>query len=365
MSAELEVMEGRLSYTQCWEDPALLRDALAVGASDDVLSICSAGDNSFSLLIDGARSVTAIDLSRPQLYLAELKEVAARVLPVDGLRCFLGLDAFGRRVFLYHEVRPHLSEPARAWWDAHEETIRLGLLGQGRFERYLTVFRTRILPLVHRQSTIQSLVEQTGGEAQASFFDSRWDTWRWRSLFRLFFSKAVMARSGRSTEQFRYVEGPVSQEFLRRARHALRELSVRDNPFVEWILTGGYSDLERSHPYLSTAGARRLADSEGKIRYVCADLESFLSSCEPGSFSAFNYSNVFEYLSAEQHARILELTVRAARPGARIAYWNLLVPRHRPESLADRIARNPERGAALLLKDRSFVYGGFQVEKIR
>jgi S-adenosylmethionine-diacylglycerol 3-amino-3-carboxypropyl transferase len=365
MSADLEVMEDRLSYAQCWEDPALLREALAVGPEDDVLSICSAGDNSFSLLIDGARSVTAIDLSKPQLYLAQLKQVAAQNLPLEGLHCLLGLDAFGRRVFLYHELREHLDEPARTWWDGHEELIRLGLLDQGRFERYLGVFRTRILPLVHRKSTIQSLIKQTGGESQAHFFDQRWDTWRWRGIFKLFFSKTVMARSGRSPEQFRYVEGPVSQEFLRRARHALRELSVRDNPFVEWILTGAYSDLECTHAYLSREGARCLAESEGRIRYVCADLESFLSSCEPGSFSAFNFSNVFEYLSAEQHERILELTVRAARPGARIAYWNLLVPRHRPDSLSDRITRNPERGAALLSQDRSFVYGGFQVEQVR
>ena len=365
MSADLEVMEARLSYAQCWEDPRLLREALQVGPEDDVLSICSAGDNSFSLLIDGARSVTAVDLSKPQLYLAELKQTAARVFPVDGLRCLLGLDPFGRRVFLYHQVREHLSEPARAYWDAHEEGIRLGLLDQGRFERYLATFRERVLPWIHGQGRIVELLEQSGGDAQARFFDQKWDTRRWRGVFKLFFSRAVMARSGRSMEQFRYVEGPVSLELLRRARHALRELPVSDNPFVEWILTGSYSDLERSHPYLSEAGARRLADSEDQIEYICGDLESVLSRCEPGRYSAFNFSNVFEYLSEEQHARILELTVRAARPGARIAYWNLFVPRHRPESLADRITRDPERAASLLEKDRSFVYGGFQVEQVR
>ena len=85
MSADLKVMEDRLSYAQCWEDPRLLREALQVGPEDDVLSIGSAGDNSFSLLIDGARSVTVVDLSKPQLYLTELKQIAARVLPAEGL----------------------------------------------------------------------------------------------------------------------------------------------------------------------------------------------------------------------------------------------------------------------------------------
>ena len=86
---------------------------------------------------------------------------------------------------------------------------------------------------------------------------------------------------------------------------------------------------------------------------------------EPGTYSAFNYSNVFEYLSAEQHERILELTLRAARPGARVAYWNLLVPRQRPASLAERLVPDPSRAAELLRQDRAFVYGGFQLETVQ
>ena len=358
-------MANRLSYAQCWEDPRLLTQALEVGPDDDVLSICSAGDNSFSLLIDGARSVTAIDLSRPQLYLAELKMVAARVLPFEGFRSFLGLDAFGRRVWFYHEVRPHLSEATRAYWDQNEELIRLGVLGQGRFERYLELFRKRVLPLVHRASTVDNMMVQSGGPAQQNLYDERWDTWRWRSLFKLFFSQRVMARGGRSPEQFRYVQGPISAVLLARARHGLRELAIDDNPFIQWILTGKYADLERAHPYLSTEGGRVLAEGSERIQLVCADLETFLAQCEPGSFSAFNYSNVFEYLSESQHQRILELTLRAARPGARIAYWNLFVPRFRPDVLADRMERNETLGSALLQQDRSFVYGGFQVERVR
>lgn len=365
MSTNLDVMADRLSYAQCWEDPRLLTQALRVGPDDDVLSICSAGDNSFSLLIDGARSVTAIDLSRPQLYLAELKMVAARVLPFEGFRSFLGLDAFGRRVWFYHELRPHLSDGARSYWDQNEESIRLGLLGQGRFERYLEQFRKRVLPLVHRAGTVDKMVSQHGGAAQQKFFDERWDTWRWRGLFKLFFSQFVMARSGRSPEQFRYVQGPISLALLERARHGLRELPTEDNPFIQWILTGQYMDLEQAHPYLSTEGAKLLAERTERVRLVCADLESFLTDCEPGSFSAFNYSNVFEYLSEAQHQRILELTIRAARPGARIAYWNLFVPRFRPAALADRMTRNEALGAALIRQDRSFVYGDFQVEQVR
>jgi S-adenosylmethionine-diacylglycerol 3-amino-3-carboxypropyl transferase len=359
------VLAKGISYAQCWEDPRMLTEALAVGPDDDVLSICSAGDNSFALAIAGARSVTAVDLSLPQLALAEAKRVAARELPVQSVRSFLGLGHFGRRVWFYHYLRPHLSDEARAWWDQHEDVVRAGIMGAGRFERYLGTFRERVLPLVHGRDVIDGMLACDSLDAQRAFFEARWDTWRWRSLVRAFFSRPVMARLGRSREQFAQVEGGVGDRFLARAKHVLTEVPVADNYFVRWILTGEHGDLERAHPWITTPGHAALKASADRVRFVHASLEDFLLRCDPGSFSAFNYSNLFEYVSAEHAARLLELTVRAARPGARIAYWNLLVDRSRPPHLADRIEVRADLAARLAATDRAFFYKAFRVEVVR
>lgn len=359
------VLAKGISYAQCWEDPGVLQEALRVGPDDDVLSIASAGDNSFALAIAGARSVTALDLSFPQIALCELKLAAARHLPVQSVRSALGFGHFGRRVWFYHFLRPHLPDAVRAYWDAHEDTIREGICGQGRFERYLGTFRTGVLPLVHSRRTVDAFLACGTLDEQRRFYEERWDTWRWQALCRLFFSRAVMARTGRSKEQFAQVEGAVADRFLARARHALTDLPIRTNWFVNWMLAGRFPDLETAHPYLSTDGHARLSAAADRVRFVHASLEDFLQSVPPGSFSAFNYSNLFEYVPAEHHERLLELTIRAARPGARIAYWNLLVDRHRPERLADRLERREADAARLLSQDRAFVYGGFQIEVVR
>jgi S-adenosylmethionine-diacylglycerol 3-amino-3-carboxypropyl transferase len=355
------VLAREISYAQCWEDPAVLLDALVVGPEDDVLSVCSAGDNSFALAIAGARSVTCVDLSLPQLALAELKLAAARALPIQSFRALLGLDEPGRRVWFYHQVRDGLSETARRYWDAHEETIRLGLLGQGRFDRYIARFRETVLPWVHDDGVVRGMLACRTLEEQAAYFHERWDTWRWRGLFRIFFSRFVMARAGRSPEHFAQVEGSVSDRFLARSRHALTEIPVSTNFFAQLMLGGRFPDLEAAHPYLSTAGHARLRAVADRIRFVHAPLEELAGS---ETFSAFNYSNIFEYVSAEHHGRLLEATLARARPGARIAYWNLLVPRSRPASLADRLERREAESAALLARDRAFVYGGFNLEVV-
>ncbi len=352
----------RINYAQCWEDEGLLLEALEVGPGDRVLSIASGGDNSLALALAGAE-VVALDLSFPQLALCELKLQGSR-LDYDEYLQLLGLLEDGRRVFLYHAVREHLSEAARGYWDRHEDVIRTGVLKQGRFERYLELFRSRILPLVHSRDTVRELLACEDLQEQRSFYEERWNRRRWRGLFRIFFSQMVMERLGRDPAQFAHVGGPVSQEFLRRCEHALTRIPVRTNPYLQWMLIQDFVDVQTcSRAYLTQEGFEGMSEARERVRLVHSDVESFLSE-DPGRFTAFNFSNLFEYVSAEHHEQVLSLVVESSEAGARLAYWNLLVPRSRPESLTDRIERDVARSAEMLLRDRAFVYGGFHVERV-
>ena len=142
-------------------------------------------------------------------------------------------------------------------------------------------------------------------------------------------------------------------------------LPIATNPFLQWMLAGRYSDPERSQPYLSERGHAALVGAADRIRFVHADLMTHLRESKAGTYTAFNYSDVPEYLSEAETEALLSASVDASQPGGRIAYWNLLVPRHRPVSLADRLDRDEPLGARLLKSDRAFVYGGFQVETVR
>ena len=362
--ANLSILDGRLNYAQCWEDVTMLRNALAVQPGERVLSICSAGDNSFAFCLDKAAEVVCIDLSQPQLALAELKWLGLQELRQSGLLTLLGVNAAGRRVFLYHQLRKGLSETARQWWDGNESLIREGLLDSGRFEQYLGLFRTRILPLIHRRKTVNALLALDNLDAQRQFYAKRWNNLRWQGLFRVFFSQRVMAARGRSPEQFAHVEGPVSEAILGRAKHALTEIPVKSNPYLNWILSGHYPNLDDSHPYLTEAGIAACKSGDTKVSFVYQDLASYLEAAEPNSFSAFNYSNIFEYLSPEEHTHILKLTHRAAMPGARVAYWNLFVPRSCPSSLQKMFKCHRQKASGLLKQDRAFFYGDFQLEEV-
>jgi S-adenosylmethionine-diacylglycerol 3-amino-3-carboxypropyl transferase len=368
-SPAAEALKARLSYAQVWEDAAILQAALQVGPDDDVLSIASAGDNSFALAIAGARSVTCIDLSFPQLALTELK-LAATSLEYDEFIRLLGATAEKNRRGLLQKIHHELSPDVRLYWQQNIDLIDAGVIGQGKFERYLDAFRTRLLPLIHSRGALEKLSELQTLEAQRRFFDERWNNRRYRGLFRLFFSRFVMERTGRTAAHFAHVEGAVSSEFLRRTKHVLTNIPIVTNPYLQWMLRGRYRDVERAHLYLTRDGHRKLREVRPRIRLVLQELEQHLPSVidektGAGRYSAFNYSNLFEYVSAEQHEQLLRLTVAAARKGARIAYWNLLVPRSAPASMEHLLERRVGEAQALLARDRAFVYGGFNLEIVR
>ena len=49
--------------------------------------------------------------------------------------------------------------------------------------------------------------------------------------------------------------------------------------------------------------------------------------------------------------------------GARLAYWNMLAPRSRPENLASEIQPLRELSESLFKQDKAFFYSAFIVEE--
>jgi S-adenosylmethionine-diacylglycerol 3-amino-3-carboxypropyl transferase len=76
------VWRHNLVYNQCWEDPAVDRQALALTPEDRVLVITSAGCNALDYALLGAR-VVAVDANPRQNHLLELKRAGIRTLDFE------------------------------------------------------------------------------------------------------------------------------------------------------------------------------------------------------------------------------------------------------------------------------------------
>jgi S-adenosylmethionine-diacylglycerol 3-amino-3-carboxypropyl transferase len=349
-------------YAQCWEDADILVEALDVQPGDVCLSIASAGDNALALLTCHPARVIALDLSPAQLACVELRVAAYRALEHAELLELIGSTPSRRRRELYQRCRPLLGTAARAFWDARTADVVAGVGGAGKFERYFGLFRRYVLPLVHRHSQVETLLRGGPLDVRRAFYRRQWDTFRWRLLFRVFFSRFVMGRMGRDPSFFAYVEGNVATRILERAKHAVTELDPAANPYLQWIMTGRHTTalplaLRREHFETIRANLERL-------EWRCQSVEDFLASREAHSVDRFNLSDIFEYMSTENYHRLLGQLAAGTRPGGRLAYWNMLVPRSRPESLADRLRPLAELAGRLHYQDKAFFYSRFVVEEV-
>ena len=199
---------SEIRYAQCWEDSRLLTASL-LPAGRHCLSIGSAGENSFALLAAGAASVTAVEMNPAQIACIELRKAANLHLDHPALLELIGSRPSDRRAALYQKVRSELPETVRAFWDARPEAVAGGIGSAGKFERYFATFRHRVLPLAHSRKRVLSLLEPREPEARLRFYETVWNNRRWRWIFQIFFSRAVMGALGRfsNTSKARWRSG--------------------------------------------------------------------------------------------------------------------------------------------------------------
>ncbi len=349
-------------YAQCWEDADVLLEALDVRPGDVCLSIASAGDNTLALLTREPAKVIALDLSPAQLACLELRVAAYRELEHAELLELIGSRPSQRRGELYRRCRVGLSDTARAFWDARPREVGAGIGSAGKFERYFSLFRRYAIPLIHSRRKVAKLLSGGPPETREAFYRHRWDTWRWRLLFRVFFSRFVMGRLGRDPSFFRYVQGSVADRILARSRDALTALDPSQNPYLHWILTGTHgSALPLA---LRPEHFDAIRSNLDRLEWRRASLGDFLTSCPPRSVDRFNLSDVFEYMPEGEYNRMLDRLAVAGRRGGRLAYWNMLAPRRRPDSHADRLRPLDDLARRLHAQDKAFFYSDFVVEEV-
>lgn len=353
---------SKIRYAQCWEDADVLVRALAPQPGHVCLSIASAGDNALALLAGAPAKVIAVDLNPAQIACLELRVAAYRQLNHDELLGLVGSVPSLQRAALYQRCRPQLSPAARTFWDGHPQEIVLGIGGAGKFERYFQTFRTRILPLIHSRQRVNALLAGGNRQSRETFYEQSWNTWRWRLLFQLFFSRFMMGKLGRDPAFFRYVEGSVADRILMRTRHALTALDPAANPYLQWILTGRHTT---ALPFaLRPENFETIRQNLDRLEWSLGSIEQYLDSHPDLRVDCFNLSDIFEYMSPTNYQGLLERLIQSSRPGARLAYWNMLAPRSRPESLAGKLRPLESIATSLFQEDKAWFYSRFVLEEV-
>jgi S-adenosylmethionine-diacylglycerol 3-amino-3-carboxypropyl transferase len=195
-----------------------------------------------------------------------------------------------------------------------------------------------------------------------AFYNTKWDTIRWRMFFRIFFSRFVMGRAGRDPEFFRYVEGSVAARILSRTRHALTALATHDNPFLNFILTGSFG---AALPYYARKEHfTRIRNNLDRLELCCGTTDTALKKYNT-VFDLFNLSDIFEYMDEMVFGEVAESIIAHATPRARLIYWNMLVPRQVSAGFPEKVTTLTALSDELFLQDKAFFYQAFSTDEVR
>jgi S-adenosylmethionine-diacylglycerol 3-amino-3-carboxypropyl transferase len=357
---------GELRYSTVWEDHRLLEHGLGPRPGDDLLVIGGAGDNVLNLLLREPRRIIAIDVNPAQSALVELQVAAISSLNHAGPLQLLGWKpaASEARVALYERIRSRLGETSRAWWDDHVATIEAGIVSSGRLERYIAGFRDQYFGDTLRRSCVDAMLSATDLAAQRANA-SHVLTPEFAQAFSAYFTAASLGADGRDPSQMRFVASDVdvAAHFLSRLTWVCTETPLAGNFYVERFFRGALRDVESGPPYLRRDNFDRLRDLVSRVEVVTADLSEYVASIAPVSLSHAALSDVFEYLSVDATAVLADRLARAIRPGGRLAYWNLFVPRAAARATA-RLRSLDVMSARLWAQDRAWFYRAFHVDEV-
>lgn len=346
-----------LLFGMSWEDPESDRRALMIQPGETLITVTSGACNTLTLLLEDPGKIYAIDINPSQSYLLELKRAAVRKLEYDELRAFLGVVPCEQRLQIFESLRGDLSESAFRYWTSKAEAVRKGVVNAGKYESFIRLF-SRFVGVLQGKARIDGLFRCETLKQQHEYFDRTWNTVQWRLLFKLLANRRVLAKRGLTTDYFKFDDGSSSfpESFLRRAKRAMCEIPIESNYFLAQYLLAGYRSEEAVPAFLLRENLPVVRERLDRIEVVTSPAQEWLAQLPDASIDCFSLSNICELMSSDETGRLFAEVARSAKPGARICFRNLIVPRGVPESLQSEIKLQEKLSLDLIAKDRSFVY---------
>ena len=351
-----------ISYSQCWEDADILLEGLDLNKNSICLSIASAGENSFSILTKNPKIVYVIDSDPNQLFVFQLKIEAYKNLNHQEFLELMGSKNSTRRALLLNKIKEKLnSNYNRDLLASYENSIiKYGLGGIGKLENYFRIIREYILPLTHSKKIVSELFIKKSAKERKIFYNTKFNNFLWKTIMKLFLSKFMVGLFGRNKSKFKYANLNLYNHIMTQFYKSLVTQDPSNNPYLYWIFHGKHNNI------LPIAYKKEnfelIKNNLTKLVVINSPIVKFIELNKEIKFSAFNLSNIFEYMPQEEFVSTLNSIQRVSKIGARIAYWNMLVDRHLP--LGNKGLKNLNRlSNHLYKKDRCLFYKKFNIMK--
>lgn len=352
-----QVPLSTLIFTLNWEDPESDVKAIDMKEGQTLMTITSGGCNTLNFLLHDPEKIYAVDINQAQTCVINFKIAAIKNLDHHEFISLLGLIKCDNRLELFSRIQHDLSEESKLFWNQNSKLVKKGILFNGKFEKFVKL-AGKMLNLLQGSKKVKQLLSLQTLSEQRGFYNKRWNNKRWKLIFTLMFNKKRLAKKGLVAEYFHFDDGAqtFSESFYNRASKVLSDITIKSNYFLAAYFTGKYNNENEIPLYLKPDNYEKIKRNVNRIEVITADTKYWLEKMPPYSIDGFCLSNICELMSEEDTRKLFTEVVRTAKPGAKVCFRNLMIPREVPEELQNIISKNKCLSETLLATDRSFVY---------
>ncbi|MGQ9919819.1 MAG: DUF3419 family protein [Desulfobacca sp.] len=377
MNLLFQLIHGnRLIYNACWEDPRLDRRLLQLDSDSDMVVITSAGCNILDYLLDGPRSIQAVDVNYRQNALLELKLALLAHRDHEDLFAFFGRGRSPAYREIYAAVRARLSEAAQSFWDRHLTYFsgtgrRASFYWHGAAGDFAWTLHRLLLSNGRTAELVQGLVNAQNLAEQQKYYNRLEGIIFTPSISWLLRQPVTMACIGVPRAQLRLLDRHYPNRldgFVRdKLRQVMTTLPIRENYFWRVYLTGSYTPWCCPN-YLKLENFHCLKTAVDRVSTHTTTLTEFLRR-QPGSYSHFVLLDHQDWLAWHQPqalAQEWQAILANSRPGAKIllrsASFDLNFV---PAAVRARLRFFPELTVPLHVQDRVGTYGSLHLAEVR
>ncbi len=368
------ILENRLIYNTCWEDPRLDRELLGLTPDSTVVAITSAGCNVLDYLLEGPAAIHAVDINYRQNAVLRLKMALLEAGDHQALFSLFGKGGDLVYLDIYASIRPFLPFWAKRFWDAkigyfNPKGLRRSFYWRGAAGDFAWAFNRMMLKGKKRNLAL-ALLEAGSLAEQQRCYDRLEPMLFSRGLTWLLRQHGTMAFIGVPSPQLHLIEhrypGGLESYVQDKLRQVFSDVSIQDNYFWRVYLTGSYT-ADCCPRYLEPENFAALQQRLERIRIHTATVTEFLQA-HPGVYSHFVLLDHQDWLAWHDTQALLEewrQIFANSRPGTRILLRSAGPDLDfLPETVTARLRFSQELTQPLHLMDRVGTYGSLHLAEV-
>lgn len=340
-----------IRYANCWEDSNNLLKCLE--SNKKILSICSAGDNTISLLLNKPKKIVAFDINKTEIYLLKLKMAAFKKLSYEEILILLGIKK-GDAFLQFQKLKKILDKECYTYFLEHKKLFKKGIIHSGKFEKYFQMFRKYIIPLFTTKKKIYLLATASNLAEQKNIYDQYINNKRLNFIFKIFFGFRVMGKYGRDKSFYDHVPNKEKSayEIKERFDQGITRILNKTNPYITYVLLNKYTD-EALPVYLRKENYDTIKENINKIEIVTGSLLDIKEN-----FDYFNLSDIFEYMSEDDFYKNINHVDSISNKNSKIVYYNMQNKRYIKNK---KFVLNTKLSEKIYKENQSYFYRDFLV----